>query len=648
MAGSGLEVAVRRGILLSVLLGTGCLLASSLPAVAAGNAALAHDVARQLGAAPTTSGVPIWAFNSGLVLTVAQNAGRGAKVRVEPNAGRSGQHWVFGAHGTMRPAENQHLCLNVPKYRSGTPLQLWNCDGKSSERFSTKAPSRHTAVFFVRPGAKTGYCLTALLSSDTVPQPPSLAGIRLCAGLANQAWSLTNLQYVAADVSGGWALQDEHPTMAGSVLTGTGRFTNNLDQYWTSSFIGAAEESPVQLHPVDDTALCVTVRAGQPRGVALTVRPCGSPGQSLMGVGLFFNSIYGSLYFITTPDASSCLQASGKGPAEARPIVLGPCVGNPRDAWSTVDDLETGDGHQCQELYAESSVSDLSMRVGGNGRAGSGVVLSVDDQAAAQVWTDLPAGHQGRPGNADGSITLHPLSDKKLCLAVPGGHYLSGVQLVAETCDGQISQEFVRGAQFGPMGLIAAGAGEFCVAAVAGIKAGSAVGLEPCAQRGDQTWITFFSWYGWGGQQLSATGTVAYPGDSLIISGVSSSGGQAGVSPSPGPASWYTAQDWNSVAAGAGYEIRSFYDPALCLTAPATSAGTQLTAAPCDGSPAQVFYFVGPAAGNGVLWWLQETTAPKMCAAVGSQAGSAGLPLELQTCSATQADESWNRPSFQL
>ncbi|HEY2640975.1 MAG TPA: ricin-type beta-trefoil lectin domain protein [Streptosporangiaceae bacterium] len=109
---------MRGGLVLPVVLGAALLLASALPAAAAGTGAEANRGTTRSASAPaTTIGAPIWAFNSGQVLTVAQKAGRGAKVRVEPNAGRNGQRWVFGAHGTIRPAENQQLCLNVPRYR---------------------------------------------------------------------------------------------------------------------------------------------------------------------------------------------------------------------------------------------------------------------------------------------------------------------------------------------------------------------------------------------------------------------------------------------------------------------------------------------------------------------------------------------------
>jgi len=178
----------------------------------------------------------------------------------------------------------------------------------------------------------------------------------------------------------------------------------------------------------------------------------------------------------------------------------------------------------------------------------------------------------------------------------------------------------------------------------AGISAGSAVELEPCAQQDDQMWSTFFGWFGWAGLPLAGTAPGADPGDALILSGASASGGQVGVGPSPGPAAWITSQDWISVASGSGFEIQSFYDRSLCLDAPADTVGTQLAAAPCTGGSAQTFLNRGFEP-TGILWELGMTN---MCVAVGSVSGSAGLPLVLQACSTSQPDEAWNGPMNKL
>jgi hypothetical protein len=635
---------VRWRIGLSLFAASAAALAGSLPATA--TVAASGRAATALASATATAGRPLYAFNTGLVLAVSARPGRGAVVRVAADTGSGGQRWVFGRHQTLRPAANRSLCLNVPggRYRGGVRLQLWTCNGHSSERFATGAPSAHTRVLFIRPVGRAKYCLT------TLNAPPYEAGarvgLRTCASLTTQAWSRTNLDGVAGYISDAVGVQALRPTSAGSTITGSGTFANQLDQFWISSYTGSANDSPVQLHPVEDTALCVSLSAPEGAGVALDLARCtGSASQQFMGIGVIFNYIY-TWSYVTTRDSSYCVQAAASGSATHRPIVLGACRGNNRDLWQTDVVMTSIISARFQELYAGPGTGatglEFPMRVAGSGGAGSGVVLSRDVQAAAQVWTDLAPGQSETRGNPDGSIALRPLSDESLCLTVPGGNYSAGVQLTVQTCDGQVDQEFVRGQQFGAIDLVAAGAGEFCVAVPAGISAGSAVELEPCAQQDDQMWSTFFSWFGWAGLPLTGTGTAADPGDALILSGASASGGQVGVGPSPGPVQWNTSQDWIWVATGSGYEIQSFYDRSLCLDAPAGTAGTQLTAAPCTGGPAQAFHFGTYSQPTGGITWELGTT--NMCVAVGSVSGSAGLPLVLQACSSSQPDEAWDGP----
>jgi hypothetical protein len=619
------------------------LLTGELSAVAVQAAAV-----RPSGAA-AQAGAPLYAFNTGLVLTVSAKPGRGASVRVTANSGTAGQRWISGRDQTLRPTANQKLCLNVPgaMYRAGAKLQLWTCDGRASERFSTSAPSRHTAVVFVRPATRTRFCLTALAA------PPYESGARLglaaCAALTTQAWSATNLDGIASDIGDAWGIQAQHPSTAGSAVTAATPFANQLDWYWTTTNTGASNDSPVLLHPVEDSALCAGIAGPEARGAQLTLAGCtGSASQQFMGLGLIFNANY-TWSYLTTADSAYCVQAAEAGPAAVRPIVLGPCVGNNRDLWQTGLGMTAS---AFQEIYAGTGTGpgglEFSLQASGSGAPGSGVVLARDVQAAAQVWTDLAPGQAQATGNPDGTITLRPLAIEKMCLAVPGGNYAAGVQLTVQTCDGQVDQEFVRGEPVGSIDLVAAGDGQFCVAAPAGIAAGNPVELEPCARQDDQTWSTFFGWYRWAGQPPSGAGPVAQPADGLILSGASSANGQVGVGPAVAFGGWYTSGDWLQVSVPLGYEIRSVYDPALCLAAPGTVSGTQLSAALCAGGPAQTFVFTGTSNGRGRLWWLRATTTTRMCVAVGSVSGSNGFPLLLQPCSASEADEAWFGPSPQL
>jgi hypothetical protein len=638
--------AVKRSRLLVLAIGTAVMLPVGLLSASAGQAAVGRP-----GAVTFQGGEALYAFNTGLVLTVSAKPARGAAVRVAANAGTAGQRWIFGAHQTLRPAANQKLCLNVPsaRYRSGAKLQLWTCTGRANERFSRSAPSADTAVFFVRPAARTKYCLTSLSS------PPDEAGSRVglapCAALTTQAWSGTNLDGIAGNITNAWTIQALKPTTAGSAVTGNGQAGDKLNQYWTSDYTGSTEDSPVLLHPVEDTALCVALAAPEADGAGLDLTGCAeAASRQLMTIPLFVNSAY-TLSFITTTDGAYCVSAPASGSPALRPIVLGPCVGNSRDFWTVGVDMITALTRQYQELYAgpETGANGLefSMSVAGSGGAGSGIVLSHDNLAAAQVWTDMVPGQAKPQGNPDGSITLRPLSNESLCLAVPGGDYAAGTQLTVETCDGQVDQEFARGRQNGPTDLVAVGDGEYCVGAPAGIAAGSAVELEPCAPQDDQTWSTFFAWYQWAGSPLAATEPANYPGDALVLSGATASGGQVGVAASPGTPDWYTSEDWTQVQSGPGFEIRSVYDPALCLNASAVAAGTQLTAAPCTGGATQTFLYSGSDTANSTLWVLRAASPAKMCVAVGSVSGTGGLPLLLQSCSASQADEAWRGP-YQL
>jgi Ricin-type beta-trefoil lectin domain len=634
---------VRWRIALSLSAASAAVLAGSLPATATA-------AATSRAATTASAGQPLYAFNTGLVLTVGARPSRGAAVRIAADTGSAGQRWVFGRHQTLRPAADRSLCLNVPggRYRRGARLQLWTCDDHKSERFATSAPSAHTPVLFIQPAAHPNYCLDF---------PTSEAGDRVdlaaCAGLVTQAWSRTNLDGVAGGIDNSWIVQALQPTRAGSAITAASTYTSKLNQYWMSSYTGGYEYSPALLHPVMDTALCAVLAAPEADGAALHLSSChGRATAQLTAVSLFLNQDY-TLSFITTTDGSFCVQAAASGAAKTRPIVLGRCVGNSRDFWNLGTPMITAISYQYQELYAGTNTAansfQFSMRVTGNGASGSGVALSNDDEVAAQVWTDMVPGQSKPVANPDGSITLRPLSDESLCLTVPGADYAAGVQLTAQTCDGQGDQEFAHGLSDSPTDLVAAGDGEYCVGAPAGIAAGSAVELEPCAHQDDQTWSAFFDWYAWAGVPLAATAPVADPGDGLVISGISSAGAEVGVSPAAGTPDWYTSEDWLQVASGLGVEIQSLYDPSLCLDAPATTAGTQLTAAPCTGALAQTFSYGATSSDHGVLWELDATpTTARMCVAVGSVSGSAGLPLVLQACSASAADEAWNGPMDQL
>ncbi len=125
VANAGLLTAARsvaaRSVAVRAII-AGCMItgsAAAVPGVLLANTALASATAA------ASAGTPLYAFNSGLALTVSVRPRSGAWVRVEPYRGSAGQRWVVGKYQTLRPAADQNLCLNVPggRYR-GAKLQL--------------------------------------------------------------------------------------------------------------------------------------------------------------------------------------------------------------------------------------------------------------------------------------------------------------------------------------------------------------------------------------------------------------------------------------------------------------------------------------------------------------------------------------------
>jgi hypothetical protein len=579
----------------------------------------------------TPSAVPLYAFNSGLVLTVGNQARAGAAVRIEPDSRRSGQRWVFASHDTIKPASSGRLCLAVPgtRYRTGTALVVLACNGAADERFTRSSPSAHTPVFFVRPAARSGLCLTDLEASG-IPQAGDRVGLERCAALDSQAWSATNLDGVAGTLGGTWDMQALQPTVAGSAVTGASLFVDKLDQFWTATVTGPQQRQLVQLRPVDDAALCLTLPAAEATGVRLVLTRCdGAAAQEFMGIQFFLSSF--SPYLITTPDSRFCVQAAATGSAGIRNIVIAGCHGNNRDIWDTDVGLVRTAVSQYVELYADSGALEFSMTVSGHGVPGSGIVVERDTQLAAQVWTEVPPGQSDPLANADGSSTLRPLSDESLCLTVPNAHYAPGVQLTVQTCDGAMSQEFLRSGTpiANSQELIAFGDGQFCVGEPGAVGAGHPVDLEPCNQHANQAWMQYSDWFGWAGF-VDGIHLGGFSGPAITLSSSTAMGGQVGLGP---PAAGETSQLWTAN----GGALRSVYNSGLCIDAPSSTAGTQLDAAPCSGGSGQSFLTL-PQTYPFVEY---ELAGSGMC--VEATATTSG-PLALATCVGGQHDELWTGP----
>ena len=475
------------GVLSAALAGAGVVLAPAGVAVVAARAATA-----------STAGVPLYAFNTGLVFSVRGKVARGAEVRVSPDSGAASQRWVTVGQ-TLRPAADQHLCLNVPgaRYSGGVKLQLWTCVSNASERFSTAAPSASTQVFFLRPAARTGYCLTSLTAPPN--ESGALVGLETCRAQTTQAWSHANLDGLTGSIGDEFGIQALQPATAGSAVTAGDTFDNPLDWYWVSHYTGATQASPVQLQPVEDTSLCASLSAAEAAGVTLKLEPCTATAASQKFSGVLVGPRLTTQWwtYLTTADSEYCVQAAASGSETARPVVLGSCVGNGRDFWLTGVPVSTETSGQFQEISAGDGSSGLSLAAAGSAGAGSPVVLSFQAEAASQVWTDLAPGQTSTsPGPGD-STSFRLFSDQNLCLTVPGADYSSGVQLTVATCDGAADQNFT--VSFLPgneIALVAAGDTSYCATASGGLIAGSAVELQQCAQLSDQGWSTFDGWEG--------------------------------------------------------------------------------------------------------------------------------------------------------
>lgn len=618
---------MRWRILLNVGVGA-ALLAGSMVAMAS----LTPAGASVSAASPAA---PLYAFNSGLVLTVGNRARPGAAVRIEANGGRSGQRWVFASHGMIKPASNRHLCLAVPgtRYRTGTALVVRACNGAAHERFTRGSPSAHTPVFFVRPAARRGLCLTGLEASG-IPRAGDRVGLERCAALGSQAWSARNLDGVTDSLGDAWAMQALRPTVAGSAVTGASLFADRLDQFWTATVTGPQQRQLVQLRPVEDAALCLTLPAAEATGVRLVLASChGAANQEFMAIEFFFSTF--SPYLITTPDSRFCVQAAATGPAVIRNIVIAGCHGNNRDIWVTRVGLVRTYVTQYDELYADSGTLEYSMTVSGHGGPGSGIVVERDAQLATQVWTEVPPGRSDPQANADGSSTLRPLSDESLCLTVPNARYAPGVQLTVQTCDGAIDQEFLRSRTpiANSQELIAFGDGQLCVGEPGAVGAGHPVDLEPCNQQANQAWMQYSDWFGWAGS-VGGAYLGGFSGPAITLSSSTATAGQVSLGP---PATGRTSQLWTVGAGSNGFVLRSVYNPGLCIDAPSSTAGTQLVATPCSGGSGQSFLAIQQA----YPLFEFELAGSRMC--VAATATTPGPPV-LAACASGQQDEQWAGP----
>ncbi len=600
-----------------------------LPAIAvcaAGSAAPVVAASASANGATTPAAQAVYAFNSGLALTAA--ATPGAAVRIQP-AGGAAQQWIFGANGAIALAADPHLCLTVPgaSFLSGTKLDVTACHARAAQRFARTSPSGHSPVYFIAVAAHRGLCaadLAGLLSAG------DRIGLRPCASLITQAWSGTNLAGRAALIGNHRTMQARRPG-AGSFVTGALTVTGDLDQYWTAGYAGAQTQDLVRLHPVDDTSLCLTATV---TSLPMRLESCdGTTSQEFMATALYY-SADGSAWFLTTPDAGNCVQTAG-GTAPVAPVAIGRCASR-KDVWFAALPLNRLFYSQYVELYADSGSLRFSMTVAASGGPGSTVTVQADLLSPGQVWTDLAAGPSQPPGNADGSISLRPLSNQTLCLTVPKSHYAADVQLTVQSCAGTANQEFLN-APIAPSGsreLIARGDGQFCVGEPGSVGAGNPVELEPCDQQAHQAWMQYYGWSSFAGlaqpiaSRIPAGSrvTLASPGTGQVSLAATAAGD--------------TAQFWAVVQEAHGFSLQSVYEPGRCLDAPSQTAGTALDAAACGGGSGQEFTAFVQAGTETIGYKLSGSS---LC--VTAPASTPG-PLTLETCAVpAQTDQEWVGPS---
>ncbi len=457
------------------------------------------------------AGQPLYAFNTGLVLTVGQAARRGASVRVETAAGRTGQSWVLTRGGALSPASNRALCLQLVTPRRGpAKVRMWTCNGGAAERFTRSAPSAHTPVFFLSPRKDRKLCIGAPTSVGFfgTQVPSRVVSPRRCANTQGQAWSYRNLATAVGQFTPDWAV-DLVATGHGwpGSVAGVAPISNSLGEEWTVT----ATDGGVGFSPIDDTASCLTAGAA---GQQLALSRCdGSAGQIIIPMVMLYSADVWS-YVLGADDASHCLTEGKSSKGNLRPVILGQCpdtsVPGAAGIWATQAAADYNNHLPSVtndfEVFANDPYTDSDL-YGMKASAVAGSAVDLADRAGAllQTWTDLRPGSLSTE-NPDGSISIRPLYDLNLCLTVPGADDAAGVSLQVQACNGAADQEFsaavpeIQGnsgaATFSPYA-----SASLCLEPLAGVSGGSPIGLAQCpAQQGfyqDDLWAGFESWSTW-------------------------------------------------------------------------------------------------------------------------------------------------------
>lgn len=597
--------------------------------------------------ASTVTATGLYANASGLVMDAGGARKSGVTVRVHKDGTANGKRWLREKDGTIRPAYDTRLCLDVPraKYQAGTAIDVATCRGIRSQRFAAFRSSGSTPMFFISPIGDRKLCLS--LSSGFFDAGDAVT-LDKCGPVltapGTEVWAATNLDATAGELNSTIALGVAGST-AGSPAQAVQPWALPLGALWE---VGTENIAPFGqervLRSVANTSLCLTRVGAEAAGAALRLETCsGSPAQAFMGIEVLYN-IYNPAYYLTEPDGRFCV-AITSGAVIGHHAALGHCVGTAADLWTAATwitgmDLTTQQSYQYQEIYTDGYVSpQYNLSLTGTG-AGAKTVLAGDSQLASQVWTDLSP--SGRVGNPDGSMSLRPLSNQGLCLTVPGGKYASGQQLAAEPCTGNLDQEFFRMPSISFNGtqqqeLVPYGDGELCLGMPKGLKAGAAVTLLPCSRTQAQAWNPMEAWYHWGGEPA---GVNAYPlgippQRLLTVSSLTGTSATAATAPF---IMGSTSLAWFPVTSSDGTHetFRLAARTGWCLDATTTA----VTAQACNGATSQEFTFSSEVGGDGISYLqLEAAAAPGSCVSAGT--GSGTVPVMLTSCVPGVSSQMW-------
>jgi Ricin-type beta-trefoil lectin domain len=592
-------------------------------------------------AAPLAKPTAIWTLNNGIETALA--VGRAARVIITDVSSGTGPQWVAGPGRTIRQATGKKLCLNVQggKLVADALLTVSKCTAARSEQFVINAPYTQSPIFFMKPAANAKLCLSFPLG-----QSWGFVVLAKCAAVAAQAWSATNLYYVASTF---WTPRGALATPAGGKAGPDVRaqpepspWASSLSRYWFITFDGSLTWDPAApplVHPITNGAQCLALAGKEQAGTAFVLRPCTKAAEPF--VAIWMNHNISAISLMVTPDGLYCMRIAGKS-GTGYPVILGSCVGDNNDLWAADLNIFNDASARYSSFYpGTGNYPYNALTLTGSGAA-SKAVIEPANEVASQIWSPVT------PTSNRAAIMFRSLSEPRACLTVNGGKYAPGTSIGVSSCSAAADQQFLRaasGASSNPGEytydeLMPYASGDLCLTVAGGIAVGHAVRLEPCNQNQDQAWSTFNAYFGWGGTPgyFAAypvnAGPLPSPGPLLAIANETATGAQAVLlsTVKGSPAQMWVQQATNI---GSGFSFSPVYDTGWCLTAPAATAGTALVLQACDGSASQSF----TALGTGSPEYVQYSVDGSCMAAGPASQGT--VPTVVEPCSASDTAELW-------